>query len=112
MEDSPYWDFTYFDAFRTIVMAKLTKSQFMASFGELLGVSKKEATEKWDQFVEMAISEVRSNGEFPLPGLGKLVKKERAARTGRNPMTGESIQIPAKTVVKFRVAKAAKEAVL
>jgi len=93
-------------------MAKLTKSQFMAAFGELLGVSKKEANDKWDQFVEMALREVRTNGEFPLPGLGKLVKKERAARMGRNPMTGESIQIPSKTVVKFRVAKAAKEAVI
>ena len=93
-------------------MAKLTKSQFMAAFGELLGVCKKEANDKWDQFVEMALREVRTNGEFPLPGLGKLVKKERAARMGRNPMTGESIQIPSKTVVKFRVAKAAKEAVL
>jgi DNA-binding protein HU-beta len=52
------------------------------------------------------------NGEFPLPGLGKLVRKDRAARMGRNPMTGEQISIPAKTVVKFRVAKAAKDAVL
>lgn len=93
-------------------MAKLTKSKFMAAFGEMLGVSKKEASEKWDEFVAMAINEVKSNGEFPLPGLGKLVRKERAARMGRNPMTGESIQIPAKTVVKFRVAKATKDAVL
>ncbi len=93
-------------------MAKLTKSQFMAAYAELLGVSKKEAVEKWDQFVELAYREVRTNGEFPLPGMGKLVRKERAARMGRNPMTGEQIHIPAKTVVKFRVAKAAKDAVL
>jgi len=93
-------------------MAKLTKSQFMAAYGELLGLSKKEATEKWEAFVELALREVVTNGEFPLPGLGKLVKKERAARMGRNPMTGESIQIPAKTVVKFRVAKSAKDALL
>ena len=84
----------------------------MAALGEMLGVSKKEASDKWEAFVEMAIREVRTNGEFNLPGLGKLVRKERAARMGRNPLTGESIQIPAKTVVKFRVAKAAKEAVL
>ncbi len=84
----------------------------MAAFGEMLGLSKKEATEKWEAFVEVALREVRTNGEFPLPGLGKLVRKERAARMGRNPMTGESIQIPAKTVVKFRVAKAAKDALL
>jgi DNA-binding protein HU-beta len=93
-------------------MAKLTKSQFMAAFGEMLGLSKKEAAEKWEAFVAMAITQVKDNGEFPLPGLGKLVRKERAARMGRNPMTGESIHIPAKTVVKFRVAKATKEAVL
>jgi len=90
----------------------MTKSQFMTAFGEMFSISKKEAGEKWDAFVAMALKEVRSGGEFPLPGLGKLVKKDRAARMGRNPLTGESIQIPAKTVVKFRVAKAAKDAVL
>lgn len=84
----------------------------MAAFGEMLGVSKKEASDKWEAFVEMALKEVRSSGEFNIPGIGKLVKKQRAARQGRNPLTGESIQIPAKTVVKFRVAKAAKDAVL
>lgn len=90
----------------------MTKSQFMTAFGEMFGISKKEAGEKWAAFVEMALREVRSGGEFPLPGLGKLVKKDRAARMGRNPLTGEAIQIAAKTVVKFRVAKAAKDAVL
>ncbi len=84
----------------------------MASMGEMLGISKKDATEKWEKFVEMALREVRSVGEFNLPGLGKLLKKSRAARMGRNPMTGASISIPAKTVVKFRVAKSAKDAVL
>lgn len=93
-------------------MAKMTKSAFLASMGEMLGVSKKEATEKWEKFVEMALKEVRSGGEFNLPGLGKLIKKNRPARTGRNPMTGASIEIPAKTVVKFRVAKSAKDSVL
>jgi DNA-binding protein HU-beta len=93
-------------------MAKLTKSQFMNALAEMMGASKKEASEQWDKFIELAYREVRQNGEFPIPGLGKVVKKERAARMGRNPMTGESIHIPAKTVVKFRVAKAAKDAVL
>ena len=93
-------------------MAKMTKSQFMTAFGEMFGITKKEASEKWEAFVAMAMREVREGGEFPLPGIGKFVKKDRAARMGRNPLTGESIQIPAKTVVKFRVAKAAKEAVL
>ena len=65
-----------------------------------------------DALSEIAYREVRGTGEITLPGIGKLVKKDRAARMGRNPMTGESIQIPAKVVVKFRVAKAAKDAVL
>jgi len=90
----------------------MTKSQFMATLGEMLSISKKDATEKWEAFVDMALKEVRSGGEFNLPGLGKLVKKDRAARMGRNPLTGASIQIPAKTVVKFRVAKSAKDSVL
>ena len=60
----------------------------------------------------MAYKEVKEGGEFNIPGLGKLVKKQRAARTGRNPLTGAEIKIPAKTVVKFRVAKQAKDAVL
>jgi DNA-binding protein HU-beta len=93
-------------------MAKMTKSQFVQSLADLLGVSKKDASEKWDKFVEMAYKEVKSGGEFSIPGLGKLVKKQRAARTGRNPLTGASINIPAKTVVKFRVAKQCKDAIL
>ena len=65
-----------------------------------------------DKFVEMVYSEVKGSGEFSFPGLGKLIKKHRDARMGRNPATGASIQIPAKTVLKFRVAKAAKDALL
>ncbi len=94
-------------------MAKMTKSQFLNELAEMMGVTKKESAEFWDKFIELSYREVKGeDGEFNLPGLGKLVKKDRAARMGRNPMTGESIQIPAKTVVKFRVAKAAKDAVL
>ncbi len=61
---------------------------------------------------QLAYKEVKTSGEFTVPGLGKLVKKHRSARQGRNPATGATIQIPAKTVVKFRVAKAAKDAIL
>ena len=57
----------------------------------------------------MAIAEVKKNGVFVLPGIGRLVRVDRKARTGRNPATGETIKIPAKKVVKFRVAKAAKD---
>ena len=84
----------------------------MTTLADMFGVSKKDIGAGWDKFVEMAYREVKSNGEFNIPGLGKLVKKQRAARTGRNPLTGENIAIPAKTVVKFRVAKQAKDAVL
>ncbi len=90
----------------------MTKSQFMAAMAEKAGMSKKEATELWEALVEMIYAEVKSAGEVTLPGLGKLVKKDRKARQGRNPATGETIQIPAKTVLKFRVNKAAKDAVL
>lgn len=62
--------------------------------------------------VELAIKQTRKNGEFTIPGLGKLVKAERAARMGRNPATGEALKIKAKTTVKFRLAKSAKDAVV
>lgn len=90
----------------------LTKSQFMQAVADANNISKKDAIEFMDKLVELIYSEVKTNGEVNLPGLGKLVKKDRAARMGRNPATGEQIHIPAKTVVKFRVAKAAKDAIL
>ncbi len=90
----------------------MTKSQMLATLSEKCGMSKKDVTSLMDELTEMAYKEVKKNGEFTLPGIGKLVKVNRKARMGRNPATGESIKIPAKTVVKFRVAKAAKEAVL
>lgn len=93
-------------------MAKMTKSQLMNMLAEKCDCTKKEAQQFVEMLTEMAYSEVKKNGEFTLPGIGKLVKKHRAARMGRNPATGEQIQIPAKTVVKFRVAKAAKDAIL
>lgn len=90
----------------------MTKSQFMAALAEKAGLSKKEAIALWESIVEMIYSEVKNNEEVTMPGLGKLVKKDRKARMGRNPATGESIHIPAKTVVKFRIAKAAKDSIL
>lgn len=93
-------------------MAKLTKSQFFSALGEKTGLAKKDLVTAWDELVALAYSHVKSDGEITLPGIGKLVKKNRAARMGRNPATGAQIQIPAKTVVKFRVAKAAKDAIL
>lgn len=93
-------------------MAKMTKSQTLSALAEKTGMGKKEVGEFLDHLTELAYSEVKNNGEFVLPGFGKFVKVDRKARMGRNPATGEEIQIPAKTVVKFRVAKAAKDAVL
>lgn len=90
----------------------MTKSQLYATLSEKSGMSKKEVTEFMDQLSELAYDEVKNSGEFVIPGVGKLVKVDRKARMGRNPATGEEIHIPAKTVVKFRVAKAAKDAVL
>ena len=94
-------------------MAKMTKSQFIKTLADKHDMSKKDFQDLWDSVVELAYAEVKgADGEITLPGFGKLVKKKRNARMGRNPATGEQIKIPAKTVVKFRVAKACKDAVL
>ncbi len=93
-------------------MAKMTKSQMLQALAEQSGMSKKDAGMVLETLVNLAYSEVKKNDEFVIPGMGKLVKVKRLARMGRNPATGASIQIPAKTVVKFRVAKAAKDALL
>ena len=90
----------------------MTKSQVLTALSETTGLSKKEVGEFLEKMVELAYKEVKGSGEFVVPGIGKLVKVNRKARMGRNPATGEEIHIPAKTVVKFRVAKAAKDAVL
>ena len=90
----------------------MTKSQMYQELSTKTGMSKKEVTECMDALVNLALDQVKSAGEFTIPGIGKLVKQHRKARMGRNPATGEQIQIPAKTVVKFRVAKQAKESVL
>lgn len=92
-------------------MAKaLSKSQIAASLAEKTGLTKKQAVEVLEQIAQLAYKNAKNT--FTLPGLGKLVLVNRAARIGRNPATGEQIQIPAKRVVKFRVAKACKDAVL
>jgi DNA-binding protein HU-beta len=93
-------------------MAKMTKSQLLNVMSEKTGLSKKDAGTFFDELAKLAYAEVKKGGEFVMPGFGKLVKAHRKARVGRNPATGEEIKIPAKTVVKFRVAKAVKDAVL
>jgi DNA-binding protein HU-beta len=92
-------------------MAKaLSKSQIASTLAEKVGITKKQANQFLEELAQLAYKNAKNT--FTLPGLGKLVLRNRAARIGRNPATGEQIQIPAKRVVKFRVAKAAKDAIL
>ena len=88
----------------------LSKSQLAAAIAEKAEISKKQAVEILEHIATLAYKHAKDT--FTLPGIGKLVLKNRAARMGRNPKTGEAIQIKAKRVVKFRVAKAAKDAIL
>lgn len=90
----------------------MTKSQILQALADKLGMTRKQVSEFMDAVVEMAYATTKKEGEFVIPGLGKLQKKHRDARMGRNPATGATISIPAKTVLKFRVAKQAKDAIL
>ena len=92
-------------------MAKaLTKSQIAATLADRVGITKKQGVQTLELLAELAYKNAKNT--FTLPGIGKLVLVNRKARQGRNPATGETIQIPAKKVVKFRVAKAAKDSIL
>jgi DNA-binding protein HU-beta len=92
-------------------MAKaLSKSQIAASLAETVGLTKKQAVQTMEALVALAYKNAKNS--FTIPGLGKIVLVNRKARMGRNPATGETIKIAAKRVVKFRVAKAAKDAIL
>jgi DNA-binding protein HU-beta len=92
-------------------MAKaLSKSQITSTLAEKVGITKKQSAQFLDELATLAYKNAKNT--FTLPGLGKLKLKNRAARIGRNPATGATIQIPAKRVVKFTVAKAAKDAIL
>ena len=90
----------------------MSKAQLATELAEATGTNKKTATQFIDSLSSIAYRETNDKGEFTIPGIGKLVKQNRAARTARNPATGEMIKVAAKTVVKFRVAKAAKDSVL
>jgi DNA-binding protein HU-beta len=95
-------------------MAKkpMTKGQIVTHFASKFVLPKKAAAAIIDEVAALAISETKKAGSFTLPGIGKLVLVKRKARMGRNPATGATIKIPAKTVVKMRVAKAAKDAIV
>jgi DNA-binding protein HU-beta len=90
----------------------MTQTQLVKSLAESNEISNKQAKAILEGLASVAIAEVKKNGVFVLPGIGRLVRQDRKARTGRNPATGETIKIPAKKVVKFRVAKAAKDAIV
>ena len=90
----------------------MTQTQLVRSLAEGNEISNKQAKAILEGLASIAIAEVKKNGVFVLPGIGRLVRQDRKARTGRNPATGETIKIPAKKVVKFRVAKAAKDAIV
>ena len=88
----------------------MTKSDIAAMMAEKVGITKKQATQFFEEQAGLAYKEAKRSS-FTIPGIGKLLLQSRAARMGRNPATGEQIKIPAKKVVKFRLAKAAKDAI-
>ena len=91
--------------------AGMTKTQLVRTLAEKVGTNNKTAAAFLENLAETAVKETKKNGVFVLPGVGRLVKSQHKAREGRNPQTGEKIKIPAKTVVKFRVAKAVKDTI-
>ena len=91
---------------------RMTQTQIIRELAEDAQVSPKIAKQILVKFSEMAVREPKKKGMFVMPGIGRLVRVERKARTGRNPATGESIKIPAKKVVKFRIAKSVKDAIV
>lgn len=97
-------------AAKTPAKKPMTKSQLVNHMAEKIGITKKQAGDFFEELANVGYKEAKKG--FTIPGFGKLVLQKRKARQGRNPATGETIKIPAKTVVKFRVAKACKDGVL
>lgn len=94
-------------------MAKvMSKSQVVSHLADKVGIQKKAAAAVLEELVNLATRECKGGGQFVVPGLGKAVKAHRKERMGRNPQTQEPIKIPAKTVVKFRLAKAFKDSIV
>jgi DNA-binding protein HU-beta len=90
----------------------MTKAQILGELADKLEMTKKDVNGFIETLTELAYKETKKKGSFTLPGIGKLVLQKRKARMGRNPQTGEEIKIKAKTVVKFRVAKACKDTIV
>lgn len=91
---------------------KLTQTQVVAKLAESCDLNKKVVKFMLDELAVLAVNETKENGVFIIPGIGRLVKSDRQERMGRNPATGESIRIPARKVVKFRLAKSCKDAIV
>jgi DNA-binding protein HU-beta len=100
------------DKEKYMAAAKLTQTQVIKELAGATGTSTKVAKQFVTSFSDLAVRETKKNGMFVIPGIGRLVRVDRKARMGRNPATGEAIKIPAKKVVKFRVAKAVKDAIV
>ncbi len=97
---------------RSDMADRMTQAQLVAAIADQNEVSKAVAKNFLVTLSEIATKETKKNGEFTIPGVGKLVRRESKARMGRNPATGQAIKIPAKKTVKFRVAKAMKDAIV
>ena len=91
---------------------RMSQSEVVNHFAEKYELKRAQVKEIFEELANLATNEVKESGEFVLPGFGKLVLSERKAREGRNPQTGETIQIPAKTALKFRIGKGLKDAVV
>jgi DNA-binding protein HU-beta len=90
----------------------LTKTQTIAHLAEKAQLPKKQVAALLEELAALAVKHTKTSGQFVIPGVGKAVKAARKARVGRNPQTGAAIKIPARTVVRFRIAKAFKDAVV
>jgi DNA-binding protein HU-beta len=90
----------------------MSQSEVINHFAEKFELKRADAKEFFNELATLAGKEVKKNGEFVLPGFGKIVLAKRKAREGRNPATGETIKIPAKTTLKFRIGKAMKDSVV
>ena len=91
---------------------RMTQTAIVRELAETTGVNNRVAKQFMESLAQLAVRETKKNGMFVMPGIGRLVRAERKARIGRNPATGEAIKIPAKRVVKFRVAKSVKDAIV
>jgi len=91
---------------------RMSQSEVVNHIAEKFELKRAQVKELFEELANLASSEVKSSGEFVLPGFGKLVLSERKAREGRNPQTGDTIQIPAKTTLKFRLGKGIKDTVV